>query len=202
MNRKYFVVAVLVVIAALAIGGCGSSSSSSSSAVKAYSQSLVDADVMWGVNKEMVSLYNNNFAGKPTGAQNKTASCPLGGTVQITGTTTFDNVNLITNVDLYYNMSNCQFTSAGGTLTVSLTMNGTMHHSGNFKSSGYKDENYIAETAPGTATNVSIVGTSNRTGYLEASVNENCTYNSHSTLNGTSGAVTGQICGRSVSWTY
>ncbi|MDH4161234.1 MAG: hypothetical protein OEW15_00920 [Nitrospirota bacterium] len=191
MATKRFLVLVLVCVAAVAIGGCGSSSTSSGP--QAYTQDTLDSDTVWAVNTGMVSIYNNNLAGKPTGSQNMpNKNCALGGTVSITGTTTYDSIHGITTVDLTYALSNCRFTSASGSLSVTLTMNGTMTHSGFFSSSS-KDEIFSSNGA-----NVSIVGTAERTGYIDGTINENCTYYAQSKTS----SVTGSICGRDVSWTY
>ena len=187
------------VIISLCIVGCGNKSSSSDSGPVNFSQNTLDSDLVWAVNGGMDQIYNDNLAGHVVGAQNITASCPLGGTVLITGTMGTTSNTGITTVDLTYTMTGCKITktSTGGT-SVSLTLTGVMTHTGSFNSStNYKSIN-------NQSASLTMVGTAHRSGYNDAAVNNvNCTYSGASTSSGTGGSVSGSICGNTtVSWTY
>ena len=73
-------------------------------------------------------IFNQNLAGTPTGTIDMTAAGPFGGTVHITGITSYDQSNGIETVHLKYDMSNCQIssTSSASDLNVNLTLNGVI----------------------------------------------------------------------------
>jgi len=170
------------------IAGCGSSSSSSSdSGPVNFSQTTLDSDLVWAVNGGMGQIYNDNLAGHTVGNQNLTASCPLGGTVNITGTTGTTSNTGITTVNLTYDMTGCKITRASSSGTsVSLTLTGTMTYTGSFNSAtNFKSENFQSQS-------LTMSGTAHRTGYSDATVdNANCSYSGAST----SSTVSGSICG-------
>jgi len=186
------------------ISGCGSSGSSSPSsntpaAPAEFSQSLLDSDTVWAINNGTMQIYNDNLAGHPVGTQNLTANCPLGGTVQITGTTQFSNNTGITTVNLTHAMTNCRVTktSASGT-TVTLTLTGSVEQTGGFNAStGFQSVNYQSQT-------LAMTGTAHRNGYTDAAVNNpDCAYSgSNTSSDGSTSSTSGSVCGRAVvSWT-
>lgn len=83
-------------------------------------------------------IYNQNLAGKPTGTQNITNTGPLGGTVIITGSDSYDNTHGITTTDLVFTMTNVNYSftasSASGntTATTQITINGATTYFGSF----------------------------------------------------------------------
>ena len=101
------VLGISAAVLVITMAGCGSSGSSggSSSTSKTFSQTQIDSDTVWGTGWMITDIYNQHLAGKPSGSQNyQSVSCPLGGTVTITGTTSVSNSNGINNVDLFYTL--------------------------------------------------------------------------------------------------
>jgi len=115
-------------------------------------------------------IYNQNLAGKPTGAQSKTVNGPLGGTLTITGTTSIDNTHNITTTDLVFNMNSVKYSySYGGTSgkdwVAEVTLTGSSTYSGSF-SSTYTSVNHQANNlrVVGSVTNAGIVRNIDQTG--------------------------------------
>ena len=54
-------------------------------------------------------IYNQNLAGQPTGNQNIITNGPMGGTVVITGSDSYDNVHGITTTDLIFSMTEVKY---------------------------------------------------------------------------------------------
>ncbi len=200
------VIGVLMGISAalliLIMAGCGSSGSSggSSSTSKTISQTQIDSDTVWGTGWMITDIYNQHLAGKPSGSQNyQSVSCPLGGTVTITGTTSVSNSNGINNVDLYYTLSNCRDSKIGSN-TIALTITGTVEETGSF--GGFTNSGYESLSFRSTG-NLSIAGTDTNPQYTTAVINEQCTYaETIYSADGTSGTTSGAICGRNVSWKW
>ena len=100
-------------------------------------------------------IYNQNLAGMPTGAQYITTNGPMGGTVVITGTDSYDNTHGITTTDLLFSMSEVKYiyTYAGSddkSWRSEVILTGTATHSGSF-SSTYTSLNHQSD-------NLHIVG--------------------------------------------
>ena len=200
------VLGMSAVFMVLTMAGCGSSGSSgggsggSSSSSKTFSQEQIDSDVVWGIGWLITDIFNQNLVGKQSGPVNlQSVSCPLGGTVTITGTTSVSSSNGIDTVDLYYAMSNCSDSKVGGN-TIALTITGTINEKGSFGGnihSGYKDESYRSIGS------LTIVGTDTNPLYTTAVINEQCSYSETIySADGTSGTTSGIICGRNVGWTW
>jgi hypothetical protein len=158
-------------------------------------QTQVDSDAVFGLLNSIVAFYNQNLAGHPTGNQNITANCPGGGTVHITGTTSYSSSNGITTVNLTYAMTNCQSTqiSSDGSLTVTLTFNGTVTENGSWNLPNYLSAAYLSTGSVG------LVGTVSARGYAQVTVGESCPVGFNHTI-GSANSVAGQICGRNASW--
>jgi hypothetical protein len=83
-------------------------------------------------------IYNQNLAGKPTGAQNITSTGPMGGTVIITGSDTYDSTHGITTTNLNYALTNVvgthtsTSTSGNTTCTTQVTLTGDATYNGSF----------------------------------------------------------------------
>lgn len=114
--------------------------------------------------------YNQNLAGKPSGAQSKTVNGPMGGTITITGTTSVDNTHSITTADLVLNMTDVKYTySFGGTSgkdwVAEVTLTGSSTYSGSF-STTYTSVNHQANNlrVVGSVTNDGIVRNIDQTG--------------------------------------
>lgn len=93
----------------------------------AISDNTFYSDIAYALESCYVDIYNQNLAGKPTGLYNLTSDGPMGGTVVITGTTSYDNTHGITGTDLLYDMSSVVYTTAHATITItgSATYKGT-----------------------------------------------------------------------------
>jgi hypothetical protein len=94
-------------------------------------------------------IYNQNLAGMPTGGQNITTDGPMGGTVVITGTTTYDDTHGITTTDLILSMTAVQYVysyteSNGKAWTTQLTLTGATTYAGSF-SNGYTSVNHLSD---------------------------------------------------------
>ena len=200
------VLGMSAVFMVLTMAGCGSSGSSgggsggSSSSSKTFSQEQIDSDVVWGIGELITDIFNQNLAGKPSGPVNlQSVSCPLGGTVTITGTTSVSSSNGIDSVDLYYTMSNCIDTKIGSN-TIALTISGTVEETGSFSGNtniGYENLSFRS------IGDLTIVGTDTNPLYTTAVINEQCSYSETiSSADGTSGTTSGIICGRNVAWTW
>ena len=108
-----------------------------------------------------VDIYNQNLAGVPTGEHNITTEGPLGGTVIITGTTSYDNTHNITGTDLVFSMTGVKYTysfedSSGKNWTTQITLTGSSTYSGTFSNS-YTSVNHHS-------VNLMITGTVNNEG--------------------------------------
>jgi len=205
-NIKYMKYVSLVLLLTLALflihcsggggdsGGSngGSSGGSSSDSGKTMSQSTIDHDIMWAVHNSVIVLYNENVVGTPYGQKNLLGrSCPYGGTVDITGTTSKENG---TTVDLNFNMTNCKTKITQSTKGVEITMTGLMAWSGSFNSTTkYKDWLYQASS-------IILTGRIQHSSYEDTDFTEIVDYTSHATQNGSDATnVSGTIDGRPVS---
>ncbi len=110
--------------------GTSNDSNSTNSNASTCGQACQDNEVGYALDDTIWLLWNENFAGQPTGAQNKTASCPLGGTAQITGTTAVAS-NGIDTVQLTLTLQDCANLNTG----YSLTFTGTVTWAGSFNGS-------------------------------------------------------------------
>jgi hypothetical protein len=91
-------------------------------------------------------IYNQNLAGVVTGSHNITTSGPMGGTVLIVGTTSYDNTHGITTTDLVLTMTeviyNYSFTDGNGrSWSTQVTLTGNTTYTGSF-SDGYTSVNH------------------------------------------------------------
>jgi hypothetical protein len=146
-------------------------------------------DVAWGVMTGLVDIYNQNVAGTSTGPVDITTAGPFGGTVHITGTTSFDQGNGIETVHLQYDMLNCRIssTSSSTDLNVDLTLNGVISEDGTWSSS------YVSLSYNSPALHVD--GSSHR-GSRQRDINDMTTFKANRTSSGTSA----ELFGFKVSW--
>ncbi len=94
-------------------------------------------------------IYNQNLAGVVTGGHNITTEGPMGGTVLITGNTTYDNTHGITTTDLVFSMTNVKYIysytdSSGKTWSVQVTLTGYTTYVGSF-SNTYTSVNHQSD---------------------------------------------------------
>lgn len=92
-------------------------------------------------------IYNQNLAGTSSGNKNLTANGPMGGELQISGSTSYTSEHGITMVDLVYEMDEVKYTyssttSSGNKWFVSITMTGDITYKGSFSSSSYTAVNH------------------------------------------------------------
>ena len=154
-----------------------------------YSNESFYEDVAWGVMTGLVDIYNQNVAGTQTGPVDLTAAGPFGGTVHITGTTSFDQGNGIETVHLQYDMQNCRISSTSSTsdLNVDLTLNGIISEDGTWSSS-YVSLSYNSPS-------LRMDGSSQR-GTKQRDVNGATAFKANRTSSGTSA----ELFGYTVSW--
>ncbi len=183
-SRAARFLAVLVVIPLLA-----TLSTSCTKDRNKYDDELFYKDVAWGIMTGLVDIYNQNIAGTPTGVIDVTAAGPFGGTVHITGTTSYDQGNGIETVHLQYDMSDCRVssTSSSSDLNVDLTLNGVISEDGSW-SSTYTSLSYGSDA-------LDVNGVSTR-GAKERSVDDTTTFKA----NRTSSGISAELFGFKVSW--
>ncbi|MFV8749130.1 hypothetical protein ACNOYE_01120 [Nannocystaceae bacterium ST9] len=145
----------------------------------------LDNLVAYGVLDTTWFLFNQNLAGKPTGTQDLVLACPLGGMVHITGQTSVDDSTAINSVDLTYTMIGC----ANAGTDYDLVLNGEIHSTGTFRSTGYKA---LTEQS-------SNLHWSGSVGEGDEPVDETCAYSvNEQSGDFETGHVTGELCGRSI----
>jgi hypothetical protein len=154
-----------------------------------YSDESFYKDVAWGIMTGLVDIYNQNIVGTPTGPVDMVANGPFGGTVHITGTTSYDQGNGIQTVHLQYDMIGCRIssTSSSSDLNVDLTLNGVIEEDGTW-SSTYTSLSYRSDALD--VNGVSTRGTRDRT------VNNTTTFKA----NRTSSGISAELFGFKVSW--
>lgn len=175
--------AVVVAILFLVLPNLSCTKSSS------YNDQSFYEDVAWGIMTGLVDIYNQNIAGTPTGTVDKVANGPFGGTVHITGSTSFDSGNGIETVHLQYDMSNCRIssTSSSSNLNVDLILKGVISEDGTW-STTYTSLSYNSPS-------LSVDGSSQR-GSKQRDVNDMTTFKANRTNSGTSA----ELFGFKVSW--
>jgi hypothetical protein len=122
--------ALVVVLGALSVPtavvlGCGSAGSSPTS--PPCDQSCKDDVAITALRDTMKLAFNLTLQGKPVGTQDASTPCPLGGSVQISGSATSNADQGTTSVNLTYVLRSCGVsqTETDPTQTYSVTLNGT-----------------------------------------------------------------------------
>jgi len=151
-------------------------------------QTCQDNYLAYGVLDTCSFLWNQNLAGHPTGAQDVTAGCSLGGTAHITGQTSFDDYNQINSVDLVFDLAGCGHSDKG----YDLEFTGVLHWVGTFSPSGF--------TAMTTSSDeLDFSGTVG--GSPEVDVDDTCAVSlSVQGDDSETATVDGEICGRDVGY--
>jgi len=114
------------------------------------SDELFYEQVGYTIIKCYTDIYNQNLAGKPTGSQNITSNGPMGGTVTITGSNSYDSTHGITTSDLTFTLNNVvqtySSTSSSGntTCTTQVTLTGVTTYKGSF-SNTYTSVNHQSQ---------------------------------------------------------
>jgi hypothetical protein len=128
-------------------------------------------------------IYNQNLAGAATGTQNISTYGPLGGTVLITGSTSYDNTHGITTTDLVFSMNDVKYTytftdTDSKTWVTKVTLSGATTYTGSFSDSytsiNHQSDNlYIkgSVTYEGIVRNIDMSGVVNINRSTEISVN-------------------------------
>ena len=137
--------------------GCGGSSAGKTPTTPPCDQTCRDQIGVSGTRQVLKLIYNLGLQGKPVGAQDASAPCPLGGSAQVSGTASSNAVQGSTVVQLTYVLDACVYTSVDPTTPAqnySLTVTGT------FTESGTLAVQPSSTTALGiTGAGVSITGT-------------------------------------------
>jgi hypothetical protein len=110
-------------------------------------------------------IYNQNLAGVATGSHNINTNGPMGGTVVITGTTSYDNTHGITTTDLILTMTEVKYNysytdGSGRSWSTQVTLTGATTYTGSF-SDGYTSVNHQSE-------NLRVIGTVNCDGVIRS----------------------------------
>lgn len=92
-----------------------------------------DNYLAYGILDTVSFLWNQNLAGHPTGAQDLTIDCSLGGTAHISGQTSFDDGTQINSVDLLFDLAGCGHSGGG----YDLELTGVLRWAGTFSPSGF-----------------------------------------------------------------
>jgi hypothetical protein len=175
---------IVLGMAALALASCGElNSSKSDDGPTTCEQSCQDRGMAVGVNNTIWFLYNQNIAGTPSGAVNKTnIQCPLGGTASITGSASAAS-NGISTVTLTYTLAACG--NSGPTYSITLT--GDVKMAGSFKSSESTTVTMSSDT-------LTIDGTVKSA--QQPKVIQSCPVTVSQQVSGSSNTLKGTMCGR------
>lgn len=145
MTRTWLVSVVMLV----GLVGCGSSAMDDTAdddprngdigddpVDEACGQPCQDQMTSWNLISTVWFLHNQNLAGSPVGNQDRTGSCPQGGTFHITGSTGYDASNNIGTTHLVYDLSGCRYVSTTTDLSVDVTHTGLVQQDGTFNGGG------------------------------------------------------------------
>jgi hypothetical protein len=135
------------------------------------------------LNNTVWFLWNQLVAGRPSGTKNTAGSCPLGGSVAITGTTSVAD-NGINTADVVFALEGCTNSNA----VMSLTFTGEVTMEGSFRS----DTDFMAMTF--TSPSLQASGTLDY--YDDPEIAETCDVTFAQNGTGESGTLNGRICGR------
>ena len=146
-------------------------------------QDCQDFVVAYGLNDTLWFLWNQLIAGRPSGVEDTTGVCPLGGSVHITGSTGVSDTGLSTS-NLVFDLADCanSDTLYDFTYTGQVSMVGTFQTSADFAAMSY------------AATSLQAAGT---VSYLdEPAVTESCETNFAQEGSGDAWRLAGRMCGR------
>lgn len=153
-------------------------------------QACQDAIVAYAIDDTIWLLNNEDLAGIPVGNQDKTAACPLGGTVHITGTTGASSSTAIETLSLTFDLQAC----AHSNTTYSLAFTGKLSATGTFSTD---------HTGPNAVTfassSLTITGKVQPSGVAAVAVSETCPVSltdAYRQVAGETGWLNGEICGR------
>jgi hypothetical protein len=121
-------VAAAILLAALGCGGSGGAAD----AAAACSEACADAIAVRALRDAIKLVYNVTLQGKPTGAQDQSTPCPLGGSASVQGQATSNADQGVTSVTLTYVFAQCAFsqTDTDPNQTFVMTLTGTVTESG------------------------------------------------------------------------
>jgi hypothetical protein len=124
-------VALAMVLAIASATACSSSSSPTT-----CDATCKDGEGVRALRDAMKLVYNLTLQGGPTGAQDATTPCPLGGTAHVSGTAGSVPDQGTTMVQLTYDFESCDYseTDSDPTHTFALTLTGTITETGNIAS--------------------------------------------------------------------
>jgi hypothetical protein len=164
-------------------GSGGSGGSGGTYTPPTCGQTCQDYVVAHGVNHTAWFLWNQLVAGRPSGTKNTTGTCPLGGSVQITGTTGVSD-NGINTADVVFALQGCSNSDA----IYSLTFTGEVTMEGSFRS----NSDFMAMTF----TSPSLGASGALDVYDDPEIDETCEVTFAQNGTGESGTLVGRVCGR------
>jgi hypothetical protein len=186
MNSPRWLLLLCCSMACACTAGSGGSSTASNSTCDVTCQ---DQIIGYALDETLWLLWNENFAGQPSGNQSRTVNCPLGGTAQVSGTTGVAT-NGINTIHLTLNLQSCENSNT----TYSLAFTGSLTWDGSFSNSS-------ANAVTLKSSSLDVQGTVKR--YDMPDVSQTCAvsltdvYNKQSST--TAVWLNGEICGREVS---
>ncbi|HPT15215.1 MAG TPA: hypothetical protein PK796_10525 [Bacteroidales bacterium] len=184
MKKGLPILSLLLLSVTLILNGCEKESASDDPAIS--DKSLYEHTV-YSMAKCFKDVYNQNLAGHPAGGQNMTVNGPMGGTVIITGNTSYDQTHGITTVDLVFNMTSVKYTTNSNDWLTEITMTGSITYTGSFSDS-YTSLNHQSSA-------MQITGTVTHDGD-ERAIDESGPVS----INLSDSDITANIFGHSVSW--
>jgi hypothetical protein len=164
-------------------GSGGASGSSGEYTPPTCGQACQDFAVAYGLNDTLWFLWNQLVAGRPSGVEDTTGVCPLGGTVHITGTTGVSDTGIST-ANLVFDLADCanSDTLYDFSYTGEVTMVGSFQTATDFAAMTYGS---VSLEAAGTVS------------YLdEPAVSESCGTNFAQEGSGDAWRLAGRMCGR------
>lgn len=163
-------------------GATGSGGSGSSYMPATCDQGCRDYLVAWALQDTIWFLWNQKLAGHPVGAQDIVGSCPLGGTVHITGSD--DVADGTTTTDLVFQLDDCQNSQK----LYSLTFTGSVSLEGSFN----RETSFTAEVF-----SVAPLTVSGSLEWLDnPSIDESCDVMFSEQRGGADTSLSGRACGR------
>jgi hypothetical protein len=177
---KYISNTFLILLFASLFIYSGCKDDSTSTPQSSCDQSCKDNNTAYGLVHVFNFIWNQHFAGQPTGNKDLTVNGPQGGSIHITGSTAY--ANGINTVHLIFDMTNCK----GSDENYILTFTGVVNVDGTFSPS--------ATAMAFISSALTFQGTVGKNANVP--VNSTCEF----TVNETASHLSGTICGRAFSY--
>jgi hypothetical protein len=164
-------------------GSGGSGGSGGTYTPPTCGQTCQDYLVAHGVNNTVWFLWNQLVAGRPSGSKDTTGTCPLGGSVHLTGTTGVSD-NGINTADVTFAFQGCSNSDE----VYSLTFTGEVAMEGSFRSgSDFMAMTFISPSLDASGT---------LDFYDDPEISETCEVTFAQSGTGETGTLVGRVCGR------